>query len=64
MNFILETFIFGEGVSEDAVAVVDDSLLTFDKRFLTLHKILLLLITLLPEVKFIRLSFCTFFLTK
>lgn len=62
LNLILETFIFGDGVNDD-----DDSLL-FDDELLTLDGLLLLLfvllLTMMPAVKFIRLSFCTFFLTK
>lgn len=61
MNFIRETFIFGDGVNdEDGAVAVDDSLLLFDDKFLVLHELLLLL----PAFRFIRLSFCTLFLTK
>lgn len=57
--------IFGDGINDgDEPAVVDGSLL-FDDKFLTLQELLLLLLLLLlmPAFKFIRLSFCTFFLT-
>lgn len=58
--------IFVDGVNDnDDPAVVEGSLL-FDDKFLTLHKLLLLLLLLsllMPAFKFIRLSFCTFFLT-
>lgn len=67
LNFIRETLIFGEGVNDDddgaAAVVVDESLLLADDKFLELLELLLLLL-LLPALRFIRLSFCTFFLTK
>lgn len=61
VNLIRDTFIFGDGVNDDA-AVPDGSLLLLDDKFLVLHELLLLL--LLPAFRFIRLSFCTLFLTK
>lgn len=60
LYLIRETFIFGDGVSDDGDAVDGSLLLLLDDKLLTLLELL----WLLPAFKFIRLSFCTLGLTK